>query len=198
VNWVTQQPGRGRKTDYTGASPTLIATADALPADAAIGGKVVVCSQRSLGGGARRDAEASRTGVPELRFELLVLDFATPEEIEHAFSVASRQTADATSPLSDQWPSAMLSAKAKRSVHEQLIGCGVELGGLVNREREGLRHRPPVIIFDRRISLVIEQSRQRGLEAFAIFGERNVEPFAIGGCLLVGKRQDAKRLRQDG
>jgi hypothetical protein len=48
--------------------------------------------------------------------------------------------------------------------------------------------RQPVVIFDRRISRVIEQSRWRGLEAFAIFDERSVELFAIGGCLLVGER----------
>ena len=45
--------------------------------------------------------EASRTAASELGFELLVLDFAVAEEIEHAFDAASRQTTDAILPLSD-------------------------------------------------------------------------------------------------
>ena len=45
--------------------------------------------------------EASRAAAPELGFELLVLDFAIAEEIEHAFDAASRQAADAIMPLSD-------------------------------------------------------------------------------------------------
>ena len=45
--------------------------------------------------------EASRTAASELGFELLVLDFAVAEEIEHAFDAASRQTIDAMLPLSE-------------------------------------------------------------------------------------------------
>jgi putative ABC transport system substrate-binding protein len=45
--------------------------------------------------------EASRAAAPELGFELLVLDCAIAEEIEHAFDAASRQAADAIMPLSD-------------------------------------------------------------------------------------------------
>jgi putative ABC transport system substrate-binding protein len=45
--------------------------------------------------------EASRAAVSGFGFELLVLDFAVAEEIEHAFNAASRQTIDAILPLSD-------------------------------------------------------------------------------------------------
>jgi putative ABC transport system substrate-binding protein len=45
--------------------------------------------------------EASRAAAPELGFDLLVLDFAIGEEIEHAFSAAVRQAIDAILPLSD-------------------------------------------------------------------------------------------------
>ena len=79
---------------------------------------------------------------------------------------------------------------------DQRLGGGVELGGLVDGEREGLRHRQPVVILGRRVARVVEQPRRRRLEALAVFGERNVEPLAIGRRLLVRERQAAERLRQ--
>jgi putative ABC transport system substrate-binding protein len=45
--------------------------------------------------------EASQKVVYELGFELLVLDFATSEEIAHAFKVAREQAVEAILPLSD-------------------------------------------------------------------------------------------------
>jgi putative ABC transport system substrate-binding protein len=45
--------------------------------------------------------EASRTAACELGFEMLVLDFAIAEEIEHAFKVADGRRVDAILPLSD-------------------------------------------------------------------------------------------------
>ena len=45
--------------------------------------------------------DASRTAALELGLELLVLDFAIGEEIEHAFTAAVRQAIDTILPLSD-------------------------------------------------------------------------------------------------
>lgn len=67
--------------------------------------------------------EASRTAASELGFELLVLDFAITEEIEHAFNVASQQTTDAILPLSGPMAS----------------GNAGKIGGL------SLKHRIPVV-----------------------------------------------------
>jgi len=44
---------------------------------------------------------ASRNAAPELGFEVLVLEFATAEEIERIFEMASEQVIDALLPLSD-------------------------------------------------------------------------------------------------
>jgi hypothetical protein len=43
-------------------------------------------------------------------------------------------------------------------VDDQGLGGGVELGRLLDGEREGFRHRPPVVILARRIARGVEQS----------------------------------------
>src|SRR5262249_20166989 len=48
----------------------------------------------------------------------------------------------------------------------------------------------------RGVALIIQQAHWRRREAAAVFGERNAEPLAIGGGLLVSKRQATERLRQ--
>ena len=86
--------------------------------------------------------------------------------------------------------------RQQRGVHDQRLDRGMELGGLLDGEREGLRHRQPVVILGRRVARVVEQSRRRRLEALAVVVERLLQPLAIGGRLLVRERQPAERLRQ--
>jgi ABC-type uncharacterized transport system substrate-binding protein len=54
--------------------------------------------------------DASRQAAPEQGFEIVVLDFATAEEIEQAFKTAAEQRVQAMLPLSD--PMALANAKS--------------------------------------------------------------------------------------
>jgi ABC-type uncharacterized transport system substrate-binding protein len=76
--------------------PRLALVRECLPA-----ARRVALLRHSANSALNLQVEASLTGASELGFELLVLDFAIAEEIEHAFDGASRQTADAILPLSD-------------------------------------------------------------------------------------------------
>ena len=81
-------------------------------------------------------------------------------------------------------------------MHDQRLGAGMQLRGLIDRQREGFGHRQPVVILGGRVARRIEHSCRRRLEAPQILGQRDFEPLAIGGGLLVGERKAAERLRQ--
>ena len=86
--------------------------------------------------------------------------------------------------------------RQQRGMHDQRLDRGMQLAGLLDGEREGLRHRQAVVILGRRVARVVEQSRRRRLETLAVVVERLLQPLAIGGRLLMGERQPAQRLRQ--
>jgi hypothetical protein len=73
----------------------------------------------------------------------------------------------------------------------------MQLGCVVDGEGERLRHRHAIVVLGRRMFRIIKIAHGRGGEAAAVFGERNVEPLAIGRRLLVRERQAAERLRQE-
>lgn len=52
------------------------------------------------------------------------------------------------------------------------------------------------MIFAGGILIRVEQPPWRRLEALVVFGKHDREPLAIGGGLLMGERQVAKRFRQ--
>ena len=81
-------------------------------------------------------------------------------------------------------------------VNDQRLGCTVKLSGLIDGEREGLRHRQPIMILRWCIARVVEQSRRRDFKSTAVVDQGHFEPLAIGGRLLVRERQAAQRLRQ--
>jgi len=78
------------------SQPRLALVRECLPA-----ARRVALLRHSANHALKLQVEASRPAAHELGFELLVLDFAVAEEIEHAFFAASRQTIDAILPLSD-------------------------------------------------------------------------------------------------
>ena len=84
--------------------------------------------------------------------------------------------------------------RQQSGVNDQRLGCTVKLSGLVDGEREGLRHRQPIMILRRCIARVVEQSRRRGFKSTAVLDQGHFEPLAIGGRLLVRERQAAQRL----
>ena len=75
---------------------------------------------------------------------------------------------------------------------------------LVDRQREGLRHRQPVavllvkfgMVLGRRVLPGVEQPGRRGIEPSAIFGKGDRQSLAIGGGLLMRQRQAAERFGQ--
>jgi putative ABC transport system substrate-binding protein len=130
--------------------------------------------------------DASRQAASELDFELLVLDFATAEEFEHAFNAASRQTADAILPLSD--PMALgsadrigdLSLKYRIPVVSPFREI-TEAGGLVN-------YGPDLSMLFRRSASLIDQIL-KGAKAGALpIGEPT--DFELGANLRAARTLD--------
>jgi putative ABC transport system substrate-binding protein len=99
--------------------------------------------------------EASRTAASGLGFELLVLDFAIAEEIEDAFSAASRQTADAILSLSDPMALGSAGRIGDLSIKHRIPVVSpfreiTEAGGLLN-------HGPDLSMLFRRSAALIDQ-----------------------------------------
>jgi hypothetical protein len=85
--------------------------------------------------------------------------------------------------------------RQQSGVHDQGLGRRLELAGLLDGEREGLRHGAPIVILGGRIAGVVEQPRRRGREALGIFGERKLQALAIGRRLLVREREAVQDFR---
>ena len=88
-------------------------------------------------------------------------------------------------------------------MYDQGRGRWMKFRRLSDREIERFCDREAVVIFSiilrvvlcRRVLLFTEHPHWFGLEAPAVFRERDFELFAISRCLLVGKRQPTKRFR---
>jgi len=79
--------------------------------------------------------------------------------------------------------------RQQRGVDDQRLGRRVQFGGFVDRERKGLRHRQLVVVLCRCVARGVEHLRRGRGEAPVVLGERDFEPLAIGGGLLMGERQ---------
>src|SRR5260370_42044894 len=70
----------------------------------------------------------------------------------------------------------------------------MKLCGFIDCQRKDLRDGQAVL--GRRMARIIEKLCWRGFEALEVSPQRNVEPLAVGGSLLMGERKAAERLRQ--
>ena len=76
--------------------------------------------------------------------------------------------------------------REQRRVDDQRLGGGMQLGGFVDGEREGLRDRQPVVILERRVLFGVEQLSASPRSRLAVVGEaryraaRNRRPPARG------------------
>jgi hypothetical protein len=86
--------------------------------------------------------------------------------------------------------------RQQRGADDQRLCGRVELRRFLDGEGEGLRYRQLVMVFGPCIALGVEHLRRRRREALTIVGDRDFEPLAIGGRLLMGERQAAQCLRQ--
>src|SRR5450755_3850121 len=81
-------------------------------------------------------------------------------------------------------------------MNDQRFGGWMKLGSFLDGKRKGFCHCSAIVILGRRMAHVIEELYRRSLEPLTVVGKRNVEPLAIGRCLLVCERQTAERFRQ--
>ena len=81
-------------------------------------------------------------------------------------------------------------------MEDQRIGPGMQPCGFIDGESEGFGDRQTIVILGRRVPFRIQQFRRRRFQPARVFGERHIEPLAIGRRLLVRERQAAERLRE--
>ena len=87
--------------------------------------------------------------------------------------------------------------REQRGMDDQRLGGGMELRGLVDGEREGLRDRQAVVILGRRVLARRRAAAPaRPSKRLRYSASEISEPLAIGRRLLVRERQAAERLRQ--
>jgi hypothetical protein len=106
-----------------------------------------------------------------------------------------QRLAEFVPPLGEQEQRDRLGREQRRA-DDQRLGGRMQLRGPVDGEGEGFRDRQMVLIFARRVLFRIQQFRRRRLQPACVFGERHLEPLAIGRRLFVRQRQAAERQRQ--